>query len=75
VTTVRCHDTVCQPTRTSAAVAGPHRMAVFRTLQACELYRQTMQQMHQQAVSSPTQLLVNVHKEFTYTCHESEEPL
>ena len=75
VTTVRCHGTVCQPTRTSAAVAGPHRMAVFRTLQACELYPQTMQQLHQQAVPSSTQPTVSVRKALTYTCHESEEPL
>ena len=75
VTTVRCQGTVCQPTRTSAAVAGPHKMAVFHSLTACELYRQTMQQMHQQAVPSPTQPAVTVRKEFTYTCEESEEAL
>ena len=55
VSTVQCKGTVCQPTRTSQAVAGPHKMAVFHSLAACELYRQTMQQLHQQAVHSPTQ--------------------
>jgi hypothetical protein len=50
-------------------------MAVFHSLAACELYRSTMQQMHQQAVPSATQPAVTVRKEFTYTCHESEEPL
>jgi hypothetical protein len=75
VTTVRCQGTVCQPTRTSRAVAGPHTMAVFHSLAACELYRSTMQQLHQQAVASSTQPAVTVRKAFTYTCHESEEPL
>ena len=75
VTTVRCQGTVCQPTRTSQAVAGPHKMAVFHLLAACELYRSTMQQMHQQAVPSSTQPAVTVRKELTYTCQESEEPL
>ncbi len=75
VTTVRCQGTVCQPTRTSQAVAGPHKMAVFHSPTACELYRQTMQQMHQQAVPSATQPAVTVRKALTYTCQESEEPL
>ena len=75
VSTVQCKGTVCQPTRTSQAVAGPHKMAVFHSATACELYRQTMQQMHQQAVPSSTQPTVSVRKAFTYTCHESEEPL
>jgi hypothetical protein len=75
VSTVQCKGTVCQPTRTSQAVAGPHKMAVFHTAAACELYRSTMQQMHQQAVPSATQPAVTVRKELTYTCHESEEPL
>ena len=75
VSTVQCTGTICQPTRTSQAVAGPHKMAVFHTAAACELYRSTMQQMHQQAVSSPTQPAVTVRKEFTYSCQESEEPL
>ena len=75
VTTVQCKGTDCHPTRTSQAVAGPHKMAVFHTAAACELSRCTMQQMHQQAVSSPTQPAVTVRKEFTYTCHESKEAL
>ena len=57
------------------AVAGPHKMAVFHSPAACELYRQTMQQLHQQAVPSPTQPAVTVRKEFTFTCQESEEAL
>ena len=75
VSTVQCTGTVCHPTRTSAAVAGPHRMAVFATPQACELYRTTMQQLHPQAVPSPTPPTVTVRKEYTFTCQESEEPL
>ena len=75
VSTVQCKGTVCHPTRTSQAVAGPHTMAVFHSLAACELYRSTMQQMHQLAVPSATQPAVSVRKELTYTCHESEEPL
>jgi hypothetical protein len=75
VSTVQCKGTVCQPTRTSQAVAGPHKMAVFHSLAACELSRKTMQQLHQQTVHSPSQPAVSVRKELTYTCHESEEPL
>ena len=75
VSTVQCKGTICQPTRTSQAVAGPHKMAVFHSPTACELYRQRMQQMHQQAVPSPTQPAVTVRKEFTYTSQGSEEPL
>jgi hypothetical protein len=75
VSTVQCTGTVCHPTRTSQAVAGPHKMAVFHALAACERYRSTMQQMHQQAVPSSTQPAVTMRKEYTYTCHESEEPL
>jgi hypothetical protein len=51
-------------------------MAVFlHSLAACELYRSTMQQMHQQAVPSATQPAVTVRKEMTFTCQGSEEPL
>jgi hypothetical protein len=75
VSTVQCKGTDCHPTRTSQAVAGPHKMAVFHSLAACELYRSTMQQLHQQAVPSPTQPAVTVRKEYTFTCQESEEPL
>jgi hypothetical protein len=75
VTTVQCKGTDCHPTRTSQAVAGPHKMAVFHTPAACELSRQTIQQMHQQAVHSPTQPAVTVRKEYTFTCQESEEAL
>ena len=75
VSTVQCKGTVCQPTRTSQAVAGPHTMAIFHSPTACELYRQTMQQMHQTAVQSHTRSDVTVRKEFTYRCQESEEPL
>ena len=53
VSTVQCKGTVCQPTRTSQAVAGPHKMAVFHSPAACELSGSTMQQLHQQAVPSP----------------------
>jgi hypothetical protein len=75
VSTVQCKGTICQPTRTSQVVAGPHTMAVFHSLAACELYRSTMQQMHQQAVPSATQPAVTVRKEMTFTCQGSEEPL
>ena len=75
VTTVRCHGTVCQPTRTSATVAGPHKMAVFQTPAACEAYRQKMQQMDLPVVHSQTRPDVTVRKAFTYTCEESEEAL
>jgi hypothetical protein len=75
VSTVQCKGTVCQPTRTSQAVAGPHKMAVFHSLAACERYRSTMQQLYQQAVPSATQPAVTVRKALTSTCHESEEPL
>ena len=75
VSTVQCTGTVCQPTRTSQAVAGPHKMAVFHTAAACERYRSTMQQLHQQAVPSPAQPAVTVRKEYTFTCQESAEPL
>ena len=75
VSTMQCKGTDCHPTRTSATVAGPHKMAVFHSLAACELYRSTMQQLHQQAVPSSTQPTVSVRKALTYTCHESEEPL
>jgi hypothetical protein len=75
VSTVQCTGTECRPTRTSATVAGPHTMAVFHSPTACELYRKTMQQMHQQAVPSPTQPAVTVRKVFTYTCQEQGEGL
>jgi hypothetical protein len=75
VSTVQCTGTVCQPTRTSPAVAGPHKMAVFHSLAACERYRKTMQQTHQTAVQSHTRPDVTVRKEYTFTCQESEEPL
>ncbi len=75
VTTVQCKGTDCHPTRTSQAVAGPHKMAVFHTPAACELYRQTIQQMHQTVVQSPTRPDITVRKELTYTCQESEEAL
>ena len=75
VSTVQCKGTVCQPTRTSQAVAGPHKMAVFHSPTACERYRQTMQQLHQQAVPSSTQPAVTVRKEYMFTCQESEEAL
>ena len=75
VSTVQCKGTVCQPTRTSATVAGPHKMAVFHSPAACERYRQTMQQTHQTAVQSHTRPDVTVRKAFTYSCQESEEAL
>ena len=75
VTTVQCKGTDCHPTRTSQAVAGPHKMAVFHTPAACEAYRQTMQQMDLSVVHSQTRPDVTVRKAFTYTCEESEEAL
>ena len=75
VSPVQCTGTVCHPTRTSQAVAGPHTMAVLHALAACERSRSTLQQLHQQAVPSATQPAVTVRKAFTYTCHEREEPL
>jgi hypothetical protein len=50
-------------------------MAVFHSLAVCELYRSTMQQLHQQAVPSTARPDVTVRKQMTYSCHESEEPL
>jgi hypothetical protein len=75
VSTVQCQGTDCHPTRTSHVVAGPHRMAVFPSLAACEIYRQTLQQRHQTVVQSQVQPDVTVRKEMTFTCQESEEPL
>jgi hypothetical protein len=75
VSTVQCTGTDCRPTRTSARVAGPHRLAVFHSRAACELSRQTMQQTHQHAVPSTARPDVTVRKEMTFTCQESEEPL
>jgi hypothetical protein len=53
VSTVQCKGTVCQPTRTSQAVAGPHKMAVFHSLAACERYRSTMQQLPGFSANNP----------------------
>jgi hypothetical protein len=75
VATVQCTGTDCHPTRTSQAVAGPHRMAVFHSPAACELYRQKMQQTHQSVVHSRQQPDVTVRKVFTYTCQEEGEGL
>lgn len=75
VSTVQCKGTDCRPTRTSQAVAGPHKMAVFHSLAACELYGQTMAQLHQTAVQSHTRADVTVRKQITYSCQESEEAL
>jgi hypothetical protein len=75
VSTMQCKGTDCHPTRTSQAVAGPHKMAVFHTPAACEAYRQKMQQMDLPVVHSQTRPDVTVRKEFTYTCEESEEAL
>jgi len=50
-------------------------MAVFPSLAACEIYRQTLQQRHQTVVQSQVQPDVTVRKEMTFTCQESEEPL
>jgi hypothetical protein len=75
VSTVQCTGTVCHPTRTSQAVAGPHTMAVFHSLAACELSRTTMQQMHQTVVQHPTQPDITVRKDYTFTCQERAEPL
>jgi hypothetical protein len=75
VTTMQCRGTDCQPTRTSQAVAGPHRMAVFPSLAACELYRKTMEQQYVPTVHSTTRPDVTVKKQITYTCQEREEAL
>jgi hypothetical protein len=75
VATVQCRGEDCHPTRTSQAVAGPHRMAVFQSPATCELYRQTMQQAHQSVVHSRTQPDVTVRKVFTYTCQAEGEGL
>ena len=70
ITTVQCRGLDCRPTRTNAVVAGPHRMAVFPTPQACELYRQNMSQMHQEVAASATNPAVTVRKAYVYTCQE-----
>jgi len=75
VSTVQCKGTDCHPTRTSQAVAGPHKMAVFHSRAACELYGQTMAQLHQTAVQSHTRADVTVRKQITYTCQEEGEGL
>ena len=75
VSTVQCKGTVCQPTRTSQAVAGPHKMAILHSPTACELYRQTLQQQEPLVVHSQTRPDVTVRKQITYSCQESEEPL
>jgi hypothetical protein len=75
VSTLQCTGTDCHPTRTSQAVAGPHRMAAFHSPAACALYRQTMQQTHQSVVHSRSQPDVTVRKVFTYTCQEEGEGL
>jgi hypothetical protein len=62
VSTVQCTGTVCHPTRTSAAVAGPHRMAIFSSPAACELYRQTLQQQEPLVVHSQTRPDVTIRK-------------
>ena len=70
VATVQCRGEDCHPTRTSQAVAGPHRLAVFHSPATCELYRQKMQQTHQSVVHARTQPDVTVRKVFTYACVE-----
>jgi hypothetical protein len=76
VSTLQCHGTACQPTRTSQVVAGPHRMAVFQSLASCEVYRQAMQQTHQPVVvPSQSHPDVTVRKAMTFTCQEREDPL
>ena len=73
VSTVQCKGTVCQPTRTSQAVAGPHTMAIFPSPTACELYRQTLQQQEPLVVHSQTRPDVTIRKQITYTCQEGGE--
>jgi hypothetical protein len=75
VSTMQCHGTDCQPTRTSPAVAGPHRMAVFPSPAACEAYRHKMEQMPLPVVHSTTRPEVTVRKQITYTCAEGSEGL
>ena len=76
VRTRLCHGTDCHPTRSSALVAGPHRMSIFPSPAQCEVYRQHMQQTHPPVVvpsqGDPT---VTVRKEMTFFCQESEGPL
>ena len=76
VSTRLCHGTDCHPTRSSHMVAGPHKMAVFQSPAACEVYRQHMAQTHQTiVVPSQAQPDVTVRKEMTFFCQESEGPL
>jgi hypothetical protein len=75
VSMVQCTGTDCRPTRTAHRVAGPHKMAVFHSPAACELYRQTLQQQEPLVVHSRTRPDVTVRKQITYSCQESEEPL
>jgi hypothetical protein len=75
VSTVQCTGTICHPTRTSQAVAGPHKMAVFHSPTACELYREKMTQTHQTVVHRSARPDVTVRKEMTFTCTLAEEPL
>jgi hypothetical protein len=75
VTTVQCTGTDCHPTRTSQAVAGPHRLTAFHSRTECELYRQKMQQMALPVVHSQTRPDITVRKQMTYTCQEGGEGL
>jgi len=76
VSTLQCQGTVCQPTPTSHLVAGPHRLALFPSSAACEVYRQAMPPTHQPVVvPAPGHPTVTVRKEMTFVCQEREDPL
>jgi hypothetical protein len=75
VSTVQCQGTLCHPARTSAVVAGPHRMAVFPDQATCELYRSTMAQQYPVVVQPRTRPDVTIRKEITFTCTAREDPL
>jgi hypothetical protein len=75
VSTVQCQGTLCHPARTSAVVAGPHRMAVFPDQATCELYKKTLEEQYPVVVQHRTRPDVTIRKDMTFTCEALEEPL
>ena len=73
VSTVQCTGTDCKPTLSSQLGAGPHKLAVFATLQACATYRQHMQATRPQAVQVPPQPEMTIRQDYVFTCQASEE--
>jgi len=69
ITTVQCQGITCHPTRTSAVAAGPHRLTIFPTPEACESVRLKLEQMHTPVVRTLPHSTVSVRKEYTFTCH------